>query len=78
MTRRLLLSYLIIAAIVLLILEVPLAFFYQQRETDRLSVYVERDATALASYYEDALEQGNQLDFGVRVQVHGPARVPGS
>ena len=77
MTRRLLLSYLIIAAIVLLILEVPLAFFYQQRETDRLSVYVERDATALASYYEDALEQGNQLNsaYASRYTARTGARV---
>jgi signal transduction histidine kinase len=61
-TRRLLLSYLTIAAIVLVILEIPLAIFYQQRETGRLTVDVERDATALASYYEDALEREVSLD----------------
>jgi signal transduction histidine kinase len=55
-TRRLLLSYLAITAIVLVVLEVPLARFYQQRETARLTVGVERDANALASLYEDALE----------------------
>ncbi len=38
MTRRLLLSYLTIAVIVLVVLEVPLARFYQQRETERLTV----------------------------------------
>ena len=58
MTRRLLLGYLITAVVVLLVLEVPLAIFYQQRETGRLTVDVERDATVLAGYYEEPLEQG--------------------
>ena len=62
MTRRLLLSYLTIAVIVLVVLEVPLARFYQQRETERLTVGVERDANALASLYEDALEHGTPLE----------------
>ena len=61
MTRRLLLSYLAIAVIVLVVLEVPLARFYQQRETERLTVGVERDANALASLYEDALEHQTPL-----------------
>ena len=58
MTRRLLLGYLIAAVVVLLVLEVPLAIFYQQRETSRLIVDVERDATVLAAYYEEPLENG--------------------
>ena len=62
MTRRLLLGYLLAAVIVLLVLEVPLAIFYQQRETDRLTVDVERDAVVLAGYYEDALQQGTPPD----------------
>lgn len=62
MTRRLLLSYLTIAVIVLVVLEVPLARFYQQRETERLTVGVERDANALASLYEDALEHQTPID----------------
>ena len=62
MTRRLLLSYLTIAVIVLAVLELPLARFYQQRETERLTVGVERDANALASLYEDALEQQTPPD----------------
>jgi len=57
-TRRLLLGYLTAVVIVLLVLEVPLAIFYQQRETGRITVDVERDATVLAAHYEDALEQG--------------------
>jgi signal transduction histidine kinase len=63
-TRRLLLGYLITAVVVLLVLEVPLAIFYQQRETARLTVDVERDATVLAGYYEEPLEQGTPLDPG--------------
>ncbi|HEY5112519.1 MAG TPA: two-component sensor histidine kinase, partial [Coriobacteriia bacterium] len=62
MTRRLLLGYLTAVVIVLLVLEVPLAIFYQQRETGRLTVDVERDATALAAYYEEPLEQGTPPD----------------
>jgi signal transduction histidine kinase len=61
-TRRLLLTYLTVAAIALLVLEVPLALFYQRHETDRLSVGVERDATTLAGLYEDALERGAVLN----------------
>jgi len=57
-TRRLLLGYLIAVVVVLLVLEIPLAIFYQQRETGRLAMDVERDATVLASYYEEPLEQG--------------------
>jgi signal transduction histidine kinase len=66
-TRRLLLSSLAIAVIVLVVLEVPLARFYQQRETDRLAVGVERDANALASLYEDALEGRAPLDSSIAV-----------
>jgi signal transduction histidine kinase len=58
MTRRLLLSYLTITVVVLLLFEVPLAVFFQQRELNRLTVDVERDATVLATIYEDALEGG--------------------
>jgi signal transduction histidine kinase len=64
-TRRLLLSYLTITVIVLLVLEVPLARFYQQRETGRLTVNVERDANTMASLYEDALEAGAATDPAV-------------
>ena len=62
MTRRLLLGYLTAVVIVLVVLEVPLAIFYQQRETGRLAVAVERDATVLGGHYEDALELGTPPD----------------
>ena len=38
MTRRLLLSYLTVTLLVLILLELPLAVFYRQREVDRLTV----------------------------------------
>jgi signal transduction histidine kinase len=56
MTRRVLLSYLSITLLVLVLLEVPLALFYGQRERDRLEADVEHDANVLAGFYEDALE----------------------
>ena len=62
MTRRLLLGYLLAAVVVLLVLEIPLAVFYQQREMGRLEHDVERDATVLAGYYEEALEAGDTLN----------------
>ncbi|MDG1267258.1 MAG: ATP-binding protein [Ilumatobacter sp.] len=57
MTRRLVLSYLAVTIVVLALFEIPLAVFYQQREQDRLLVDAERDATVLATIYEDALER---------------------
>ena len=56
MTKRLLLGYLTITMLVLVLLEVPLALFYSQRELDRLTTGVERDATVIASIYEDVLQ----------------------
>ena len=64
MTRRLLFGYLLAALVVLLVLEVPLAIFYQQREMGQLEHDVERDATVLAGYYEEALEAGATLNPG--------------
>ena len=60
MTRRLLFGYLTTTIVVLLVLEIPLAIFYKQREIDRLKLGVERDATVLATQYEDLLEAGSQ------------------
>ena len=57
MTRRLLLSYLTITVVVLILLELPLAIFYQQREAERLTADVERDATVMATIYEDVLQE---------------------
>ncbi|MCU0261836.1 MAG: hypothetical protein MUE78_12520, partial [Ilumatobacteraceae bacterium] len=62
MTRRLLAGYLVITVLVLVLLEVPLAVFYAQRERERVTADLEHDAFALASIYEDALEAGVPLD----------------
>jgi signal transduction histidine kinase len=64
MTRRLVLSYLAVTIVVLALFEIPLAVFYQQREQDRLLVDAERDATVLATIYEDALERDLEPDPG--------------
>jgi signal transduction histidine kinase len=57
-TRRLIISYLAVTFVVLLLLEVPLAVFYAQRELERLTSAVERDAAVVATIYEDDLEAG--------------------
>ena len=57
MTRRLLVSYLAVTVFVLAALEIPLGVVYAQRELDQLTADAERDATVLATLYEDALEQ---------------------
>lgn len=62
MTRRLLVSYLVITVVVLIVLEVPLGWFYAQREDDRFISAAERDAIVLANFYEEALEHGGELD----------------
>ena len=59
MTRRLLLSYLSITAFVLLILEIPLGITFARAERERLIIAVERDATVLGSFAEEALEAGS-------------------
>jgi signal transduction histidine kinase len=61
-TRRLLLSYLAVTLVVLLVLEIPLAMFYSQRELERFTNALERDATVLTTIYEDDLEKGRALD----------------
>lgn len=62
MTRRLVLSYLAVTAVVLVMLEVPFGLVYQRREVERLTAAAERDAAVVASVYEDALEADGALD----------------
>jgi signal transduction histidine kinase len=64
MTRRLVVSYLAVTLVVLLLLEIPLAVVYSQRELERLTAAVERDANVIAAIYEDDLEAGRTLDPG--------------
>ena len=61
MRRRLLASYLTLAAIVLLALEIPLGISFARNERRDLTTKVERDAVALASLSEDALEGGTSV-----------------
>ncbi|MDO8390042.1 MAG: HAMP domain-containing sensor histidine kinase [Actinomycetota bacterium] len=62
MTRRLLAGYLTITVVVLLLLELPLAIFFSQRELERFTAGVEHDASVIASIYEDDLQTGATLD----------------
>ena len=66
MKRRLLASYLGVAVLVLVLLEVPLAISYQRAERQALTDKVERDAVALASLVEDSLERGSPVPARVR------------
>ena len=61
MTRRLVLSYLLVSLVVLLILEIPLAIFYYQLERERFIANAERDAVILATYYQDELISGTPV-----------------
>ncbi|MDH3227580.1 MAG: HAMP domain-containing protein, partial [Thermoleophilia bacterium] len=58
MTRRLIATYVILAAAVLVVLEIPLGLIYQQSKRHDLQQRVERDAVALATLVEDALQEG--------------------
>ncbi|MGW7002133.1 ATP-binding protein [Streptomyces sp. NPDC054933] len=59
MVRRLLLSYLTLALLVLLALEVPFAIVYAHSETSTLSTAMERDAVVLAGLVEEDIETGD-------------------
>ncbi|WP_435270224.1 sensor histidine kinase [Streptomyces sp. 1222.5] len=59
MTRRLLLSYLGLAILVLAGLEIPLGWIYARAEVSRASQSVERDASMLAELTEENIEEGN-------------------
>ena len=56
MTRRLLISYVSLAFVVLAMLEVPLGFVNARNEKERLTSKVERDAVAIASLAESSIE----------------------
>ena len=58
MRRRLLWSYLAVAVLVLALLEIPLGISYANNERQDLTHKVERDAVALSTLVEDALEHG--------------------
>jgi len=62
-TRRLLLGYLGVTLFVLLALEVPLGVQNQRSERHDVEVKVERDASVLSSYAEDAVQTGNHAQL---------------
>lgn len=86
MTRRLVATYLVLAAVVLVALEVPLGIVHARSQRDDLQTRVERDAVALGALVEDTLQAGAQpgdptlrrivaryaASTGARVVVVGP------
>ena len=62
MTKRLLLSYLTVTAVVLLMLEIPLGIIFRDLEIDRLTAAVERDAATLATLVEEDVEGSVPVD----------------
>jgi signal transduction histidine kinase len=64
--RRLLVSYLAVAAVVLALLAAPLAVSYAHNARQDLIDKVERDAVALATLVEDSLENGGPVPPQVR------------
>ena len=69
MTRRLLLGYLALALVVLAGLEVPLGLLNAQRERRDLRANIQRDAAAVGSVSEDALEHDRVNDPRLRAFV---------
>jgi signal transduction histidine kinase len=77
MSRRLLLGYLSLTALVLLVLEVPLAVTYARNERTTLTTKVERDAVAVASVADDVLDQPTPRLAPLRAFVEEYARDTG-
>lgn len=79
MTRRLLVTYLMITALTLAVVVVPLGRIFAEREKSRLLFALERDAQNIGSLVEDMLESGvnpsiddvlmDYRDSGARVVV---------
>lgn len=64
MRRRLLLSYVVLAVVVLVVLEVPLGILAASRERGRLRDEARRDATALTVLAQEDLERADTHDLG--------------
>jgi signal transduction histidine kinase len=71
MTRRLLLSYLVLAAAVLITLEVPLGILFARHERGALASDATRDATAIAALAEESLDGRHTAALGALVQHYG-------
>jgi len=72
-TRRLLLSYLVLTLGVLIALELPLGILNAHNLRQDLRSKVQRDAVTLGSGAEDALEHKRPADANVRAAVNGYA-----
>lgn len=77
MSRRLLLGYLSLTALVLVVLEVPLAVTYARNERSTLGTKVERDAVAVASVADDVLERSRPRLEPLKAFVEQYARETG-
>jgi signal transduction histidine kinase len=75
--RRLLLSYLAVAVLVLALLEIPLGISYASNERQDLTHKVERDAVALSTLVEDALERGTSVPARVTAVARSYTRETG-
>jgi signal transduction histidine kinase len=69
--RRLLITYLTITALTLAVVLVPLGRIFADREHDRLTFDIERDAQAVASLVEDSLEAGVVPSVGPTIASYG-------
>ena len=58
MTRRLVATYLVLAAVVLVSLEVPLGVVYQRAQRRDVQEKVQRDAMSISALVEDTLQEG--------------------
>ncbi|MDH6627611.1 signal transduction histidine kinase [Streptomyces sp. LBL] len=77
MTRRLLLSYLSLAALVLLCLEIPLGYLYSRGERERVITVAEDEAESVSAYASLSLAAGRaERDLPGRV-AHCAARIGG-
>jgi len=68
--RRLLVTYLTITAFALAVVVVPLGVTFADREHDRLVFDIERDAQAVASLVEDALEAGTPPSVDAQLDAY--------
>ena len=76
MTRRLLLSYVVLTLGVLIALELPLGILNAHNLRQDLRSKVQRDAVTLGSLAEDALEHRRPADPNVRAAVAATRRRP--
>jgi len=76
--RRLLFSYVALAAVILVLLEVPLGVLYARREREALIAVARRDAAVLAAVAEEGLQNPGQhdlQDLAARYQAETGAEV---